>query len=301
MDLHFRREASVGLLVILGLVAFVLGTMWLEGKTLGGGDEWAVTVTDATGLKVGSLVTVGGVQAGKVTAIEYAGPTAIRIRFRTEPFVEMKEDAAAEVISIGLVGEYAVRLSPGTAERPLPQDRELRAINTPGLRETAMELKGKADTLLDGANAIVNQRTADQLMATAKQLQSTLAATERVMQLYGNTKSGPVAELTATMAQFRSLSARLDTALANPALGRTLERTDTLTSNLAAMTAQLTATGARLDTLMGGIQRGEGTLGKFVRDSAFHDTTVRLMGSIDSLVRELQKHPGKIGVTVKLF
>ncbi len=301
MDLHFRKEASVGLMVILGLVAFVAGTMWLEGKTFGGGKRWAVTVTDATGLKVGSLVTVGGVPAGKVTDIEYAGPTAVRVRFRVEPFVQMKEDAAAEVISIGLVGEYAVKLMPGTAERPLPDDRELRPIDSPGLREQALALKTKVDTLLDGANAIVNQRTADELHATATQLQATLVATEKVMRTYGDVNHGPVAELVATMKEFRKLSARLDTALANPAVSRTLERADTLTGNLAVMTKQLSATGERFDSLLAGIQRGEGTLGKFARDSAFHNTTVQLMQSIDSLVRDLQKHPGKIGVTVKLF
>jgi len=301
MDLHYRREASVGLLVIVGLALFIFGTRWLEGKTLGGGPKWAVTVTDATGLKVGSLITVGGVPAGKVTAIEYAGPAAVRIRFRTEPFVEMKEDAAAEVISIGLVGEYAVKLMPGMAERLLPEGRELRAINTPGLREQVMGLRGKADTLLDGANAIINQRTADELYATAKQLRSTLEMTEKLMRTYGDVTRGPVAELTATMQEFRSLSRRLESTLADSALARTLQRADTLTGNVADMTAQFTATGVRLDSLLAGVQRGEGSLGRLTRDTTFHDATVKLMQSMDSLLQDLRRNPGKIGITVKLF
>ena len=61
------------------------------------------------------------------------------------------------------------------------------------------------------------------------------------------------------MATFRALGTRLDSTLANPALARTLGRADTLTGNLAAMTAQLTTTSARLDTVLSGVNSGRGT------------------------------------------
>ena len=32
MDLHYRQEITVGTLVLTGVAAFVLGTMWLSGK-----------------------------------------------------------------------------------------------------------------------------------------------------------------------------------------------------------------------------------------------------------------------------
>lgn len=301
MDLHYRREATVGLLVVAAIVVFVIGTGWLEGKAFGSGREFAVTVPDATGLKLGSAVSVQGVPAGRVTGIELAPPDQVRLRFRLNDGIVPKEDASAGVIEVSLVGEYAVALRLGTSTIPLPEGREIRPYVVSGLREAALTLKDKADTLLDGANAIVNRRTADELYATAKQLRRTLEATERVMRTYGDVSNGPVAELTATMQQFRALSARLDTALADPVVGRLTQRADTLTGNLGEMTRQLTATGTRLDSLLAGVQRGEGTLGRFAKDSAFHDQTVKLMQSMDSLLQDLRKHPGKIGVTVKLF
>ena len=72
------------------------------------------------------------------------------------------------------------------------------------------------------------------------------------------------------MASLEQLTARLDSTLANPALSRTLNRADTLTANLASMTAQLTSTGARLDTLLLGMNQGRGTLGKFATDTGFY-------------------------------
>jgi phospholipid/cholesterol/gamma-HCH transport system substrate-binding protein len=103
------------------------------------------------------------------------------------------------------------------------------------------------------------------------------------------------------MASLEQLTTRLDSTLAHPALSRTLNRADTLTANLASMTAQLTSTGARLDTLLLGMNQGRGTLGKFTTDTGFYGDIRKLSQSMQELLDELKKHPGKIPVTVKLF
>jgi len=121
------------------------------------------------------------------------------------------------------------------------------------------------------------------------------------MTIYADSNRGPTAELTKTLASFRQLSSRLDSALAHPALSRTLSRTDTLTSNLAAMTAQLRSTAERLDTLLAGVNRGQGTLGKLATDSGFYYDIRDLSHSMRELLDELKKHPGKVPVTIKLF
>jgi phospholipid/cholesterol/gamma-HCH transport system substrate-binding protein len=125
-------------------------------------------------------------------------------------------------------------------------------------------------------------------------LEATLRATQRTMQVYADTVDGPTAELTRTMASFRQLTNQLN---------KTLQglRTDTLSTNLAAMTSQLTATTERLDTLLAGMNRGQGTLGKFVTDSGLYYDVRELSQSMKELLDELKKNPGKVGVTVKLF
>ena len=67
------------------------------------------------------------------------------------------------------------------------------------------------------------------------------------------------------------------------------------------MSAQFTATGARLDSVLMLVQTGRGTLGRFATDSALYWNMVRLTASLDSLVNDIKQHPGKIGVTVKMF
>jgi phospholipid/cholesterol/gamma-HCH transport system substrate-binding protein len=121
------------------------------------------------------------------------------------------------------------------------------------------------------------------------------------MAMLSDPRNGPSAELTRTMAAFRSLSTRLDSTLANPALARTLGRADTLTGNLAKMSAQLTTTSARLDSVLAGVNSGRGTIGKFATDSGLYTDVRELSQSMKRLLDELQKNPGKVPVTVKLF
>jgi phospholipid/cholesterol/gamma-HCH transport system substrate-binding protein len=162
-------------------------------------------------------------------------------------------------------------------------------------------LSDRADSILIGAQAIMNKKTADQLRSTLTALEGTLKASERTMRLYSDSTRGPTAELTKTMAAFRQLTIRLDSTLAHPALARTLNRTDTLTSNLAAMTSQMRSTAEQLDTLLAAVNRGQGTLGKFATDSGLYYDMRDLSKSMKELLDELKKHPGKVPVTIKLF
>jgi ABC-type transporter Mla subunit MlaD len=97
------------------------------------------------------------------------------------------------------------------------------------------------------------------------------------------------------------MTGRLDTLLSNPALDRTVGRLDTLTTNLSGMTAQFTTTGARLDSLLAAILKGQGTLGKLASDSGLYNDTRATAQSLKALLDTLQKHPGKVTVQLKMF
>ncbi len=301
MDLRYSREVTVGTIVIIAIAVFIFGTMWLSGRSFSNDDLVKIQFTDVSGLKRAQPVRVSGVPVGKVEQIDFVDVGKVLVSISLPPRIQPKVDASAKIVSISLVGDYAIDFNPGQAAQPLPRDRVILGTQETGLSDRAAVLGDRADSLLLGAQAIVNQRTADQLYATMAALQGTLKAAQQTMQIYGNPNRGPTAELTQALASLRQLTSRLDSTLANPALGRTLHRTDTLTSNLSAMTAQFTATGARLDSLLTGINKGRGTLGRLAADSALYWNLVRTTASLDSLLTELKRHPGKVGVTFKIF
>jgi phospholipid/cholesterol/gamma-HCH transport system substrate-binding protein len=303
MDLSYKREVTVGSLVILAIVLFVVGSSWLKGSSIAADEDefWRIQFKTAGNLKASSVVKISGVAVGKVERIRLAEVGKVIVSVTLPDKIVPKVDATAKIVAVGFVGDAAIEFDPGHAPQDLTRDRVILGFQEGGLTDVAQTLADRADSVLLGAQHIVNKRTADELYATLTALQNTLKAAERTMGVYGNQNQGPTAQLTRTMASLEQLTTRLDSTLANPALSRTLNRADTLTANLATMTAQLTSTGARLDTLLLGMNQGRGTLGKFATDTGFYTDIRKLSQSMQQLLDELKKHPGKVPVTVKLF
>jgi len=298
MDLRYSREATVGAIVIVAIVVFVFGTMWLSGRSVGSENVVRMQFENVSGLKRASPVRVSGVNVGKVEKIEFVDVGKVLVIASLPPKIRPRVDASAKIVSVTLVGDYAVDFDPGRSGEPLPPGRVILGTQDLGLSGKATALAERADSILLGAQAVVNERTAAQLRSTLTALEGTLKAAQRTMQIYGDPDQGPTAELTKTMAAFRQLGTRLDSTLASPAFSR---RTDSITANLAAMTSQFAAAGARLDTLLAGMNRGQGTLGKFVTDSGLYYDIRELTQGMKKLLDELAKHPGKVPVTVKIF
>ena len=294
MDLRYAREATVGAIVVVAILVFVFGTMWLSGRSVSSDNLVRIQFANVSGLKRASPVRVSGVNVGKVERIEFVEFGKVLVLASLPPKIRPKLDAGAKIVSVTLVGDYAVDFDPGKAGQLLPEGRIILGSQDLGLTGLATGLGKRADSLLLGAQSIVNERTGEQLRSTLTALEGTLKAAQRTMQIYGNPDQGPTAELTKTMATFRQLSTRLDSTLI--AL-----RTDTLSAHLTAMTAALTSTSGRLDTLLAGMNRGQGTLGKFVTDSGLYYDIRELSQGMKKLLDELAKNPGKIPVTVKLF
>lgn len=295
MDLHYKQEAAVGGLVLMALVLFVAGTMWLSGRSLGpGGGAVLVQFDDVGTLKRGNPVKISGVTLGSVQQIQYRGYGDVLVTLELEKGIEPRMDAAASLEAVGLVGDLQVDFNPGSAAQPLPPGRVIGGTHQRGLTEIGTELGGQARDVLTGIQEVANKRLSDDL-------HETLRALQRTLDLFANEKRGPTAELSATMQVVQQLSRRLDSTLASPALERTLTNFDTVTSRLAAVTTQFTTTGARLDTLLQHLQRGEGTMGRLATDSTLYVEMREATKSLRLLLEEINKHPGKFPVQIKIF
>jgi phospholipid/cholesterol/gamma-HCH transport system substrate-binding protein len=303
MDLSYKREVTVGSLVILAVVLFVVGTSWLGGRSITADEDdfWKIQFQTAANLKASSVVRISGVPVGKVERIQLMDVGKVLVMVTLPDRIVPRVDATAEVVAVGFVGDAAVEFNPGAAPQRLSRDRVIIGTQAAGLTGLAQSLGDRADSVLLGAQQIVNKRTADELYATLTALQGTLKAAERTMRVYGDAQNGPTAQLTKTLASLEQLTNRLDSTLANPALARTLQRADTLTGNLATMTAQFSSTGAQLDTLLANLNQGRGTMGKFTTDTGLYTDLREVSQSLKDFLDDLKKHPGKIPVTVEIF
>jgi phospholipid/cholesterol/gamma-HCH transport system substrate-binding protein len=301
MEMRYGREAIVGTIVIIAVVAFVLGTMWLSGRSIGDRQLVRVRFSNVGGLKRASPVRISGVQVGRVEHIDLEDVGRVLVSISISPKIKPRIDASARISAAGFVGDYTVDFDPGQSSVPLPPGRVVLGSSKSGFEQRAARLSDRADSLMIGLQEFANKETAQDLRGALREFQGTMIQMQKTLKGFGDANSGATAELTRTMISLQRLSSRLDTTLANPAIGSFLQNTDTLAGNLARMTHQLTFASARLDTLLSGVNQGRGTLGKFATDTTLYYEVRDLSAAMKGLVAELQKNPGKLGVTVKVF
>jgi len=303
MDSRFGREVVVGTIVLAAAAVFTLGTLWLRGKSVGPSDDGVVVQFNNAGeLKPASQVRVSGVPSGKVEKIRLVEPGKVHVTISlNNKAIVPKIDAKAVIMTVGLAGDVTLVFIPGDSPTPLPKGQVVMGISPPGLMQVAGALTDRADSVLINAQTFTGPQMQERLARTLEEATKTLQVSQRLLLTLNDPKNGPSAELSLTMQALRGTLARLDSTLGAPAVVRARDKADTLVNNLNAMSTQFTATGARLDSVLNLVQTGKGTLGKFATDSALYGQMVRLTASLDSLVDDLRAHPGKIGVTVKMF
>ncbi|HEV8123115.1 MAG TPA: MlaD family protein [Gemmatimonadales bacterium] len=295
MDLNYKQQVTVGALVIGAVAVFIAGTLWLSGKKIGGqGDLTTIEFPQVGNLKEGSPVFISGVNKGKVAQIRLLEPGKVHVMVSLAKDVTARSDASAKIISISALGEAAVDFNPGSSATPLARTGVIQGTTAPAISDRLASLGDRADSVLLGAQELVGRRTADDL-------HTTMLAMQRMLNTISERLPAPTEEATRTMAVMRRLSERLDSTLANPGLSAGLTNLDSVTGNLSRMTSQLSHTSATLDTLLGNINSGRGTLGKFAADSGLYTDLRATLQSMKALIDDIQRNPGRITVQLKVF
>jgi len=295
MDLHYKQATAVGGLVLAAVIAFLVGTVWLQGRSIGGGDLYTIRFTDVGSLKRGSGVRVSGVQVGEVERIDFRGVGDVAVRMNlSDKRVAPMADATAEIESIGIIGDVVLDYHPGKSTEPLAEGAEIPGVMAGGLAALGEGLAGKAEGLMDSLAVVIGQRLSDDLHRT-------ITASGRMFELLADTTSGPMGELTRSLASMRNLTARMDSTLASPAFRGTLTNLDSTTASFNRMARQLATTTARLDTLLLNINGGKGTLGKLATDSTLYQGLVETQQSLKALIDTITARPGKLNLKFELF
>jgi len=294
MDLHYKQEVTVGTLVLVAAALFIWGTMWLGGRSLGRAATITIAFPDAGTLKRGSPVKVSGVQLGEVREIEYQEYGRVLVRTNLDPRVQPKQDASAELASVGLVADAVINFNPGSSATPLAPDAVIQGRVDAGFMAIADSLGARAREVMGGISELTNRQLAESLRGT-------LAAVQRMATLYADPRTGPSAELTRTLVEVQRMGARLDTAIAELRLSNTVASADTLMAGLSRLSGDLRASARRFDTLMARVNRGEGTLGRLATDTLFYANAQRVLKSLQEFVDDLKRHPGKLGITLRVF
>jgi phospholipid/cholesterol/gamma-HCH transport system substrate-binding protein len=287
MDLHYKQEVTVGLLVVVALVTLVGGLTFLSGKSLWGAGAvtFGVQFDNVAGLVEGDPVHISGVRVGRVSGIDLQGVGNVLVWIEVARSVRPKADARALVKPLDAFGAMYVDYYPGRGESDLAEGQMLQGRRDMPLTETAAAMAGQAGDVLSGAGALLSQRTADDV-------HETLVAAQRAMNVVAQLGSGPlVNQATRALTRLASAAERLDSTLASEDLARSVRQLDEITESLNDMVVGLSGATQALARIMEKIDSDSGTFGRLVNDTTMYNEVVRLTTSMRLLLDDMRERP----------
>ena len=296
MDLHYRQEVTVGLLVILALTVLVGGLTWLSGKSIAGAGTigFPVRFENVSGLSQGDPVQISGVRVGRVANIALQGVGEVIVTLEVNESVRPRVDARAAVRPLDAFGAMYIDYQPGRSEQALGPEQILSGRREAPLMETAEDIAGRARGVLTGVEDVLSPETAAEIRAT-------MNAARRALNVMAQLGSGAlVTEATTALERLSRAAGRLDSTLASPDLSRSVAQMDEIAENLSEMTEGLAVSTQALGQVLQKIESDRGTLGRLVNDTTLYVELVQLARSMRLLLDDVRERPGRY-VNIKVF
>ncbi len=282
MKREFLTEIRVGLFVLVGLVlvmtiVFMLGS---EGKLFERHYKLKARFQDISGLRVGAMVQLGGLNVGMVDEIRFAKELyekeiTVVLSVNRKYQRRIRADSVATINTQGLLGDKFVFISVGSEGEPMLEDGAfLKSEETTPI----FELAEKAGKIMDDISAAA--RSIRQLLESVEG--------EKEGDLRRTLKS-----LRVTIEKIQTGPGLVHSLIYDPkgkdvvaSLARTLDAISELTEDVTredkeetrGLIANLRRASADLREILAGIRRGEGTIGMLVRDPELYNDLRAFLG-----------------------
>lgn len=300
--LKLTREIKTAVLVISSIVLFYWGYNFLKGKNLFDTSKKIYVVYDSVeGLEPSSAVKLKGVTVGRVNSYDFLDNKKVLVELSITSNYPISKTSVAELVGSSPLGGKEIIIIPNDADNQLAQSGDyLKSSTKLGLTDALAEqiepLKDKVEKLLDnanvlfaGVNEVLDDKAKSDLRSSISQLNSTMTefsgASKSLNELLSNNKSkldGTLTNLDKTVANFATISDSLSKA------------------NFAQIVKNLEKTLADVDHLLADMEKGNGTMGKLMKDEAMYTNFTKASKELELLLQDLRLNPTRY-INVSVF
>jgi phospholipid/cholesterol/gamma-HCH transport system substrate-binding protein len=290
-----RDEVLVGVFLSAAVAIALLGTLWLVRGGLSSGYPLYSRFVWGQNLKPGQQVLLAGVAVGAVADVKLRDDGFLDVTLRVNDDVKVPKNSVASVKPVGIFGDAAIALtpkgpskvsySPGDTVPVGPADTDVQAIMN---RVDSIGLTVQQMTKAINADLIASGGIKDMRKTLANAAELSQAATRLSIQL-NSIAAEQNRNLTATMASFRRAATALDSAK----IDSTMTNFRTSSASLTRIASNLDSTSRHANNLIAGLERGEGTAGKMLRDTLLYNDLRNVVTHVDSVIADLKSNPRK--------
>ena len=314
-----RDEVIVGVFVTVAIVVGVVGTLWLARRGFSKSYPMYAQFDWGSNLKTGQPVELAGVQIGSVDQVKLNLAGYLDVTMSIDKQWKIPEGTSATVQNEGYFGDKSIALHPCRRPQPTVGAEGAAPVSavkdsTPVCRPNAFlppgdtiptgkaapsmdDLLMRVDSVSGQMSLIIHSLQVELVQKNGVQdLHKTILSTNALLVELHQVAAQQSQALSMTLASIRRSAAALDSA----ALDTTVHNVAATTRNLQAMTAELQKTSSRLDSVIGQVQHGDGTVSKLLNDPGVYNELRTLLARMDSLTADVKANPKKY-FNVKVF
>ncbi len=326
-----NSEVRVGLVVILGIVVIVFGTLWMQDWSFGKEErEIQAWFREVGQLQNGNAVKMRGVPIGEVTDISLDSRSAgVIVTARISADVVLPDDPVLLLSPESLFGDwqgeiyprsrypfynYAISPEPGVMPGySLPDISRLTAV-ADRIAENLAVITDRVDIAFTDETAVNIRETINNIQEVTAQLTELVQAQEQTVEDLATGLETTTLTFQEAAETARRAFVQVENAIAGGELTTIVDNVATMTAQMDTLSRELTAISGdlggamaaadssfgSLNAIMADLEQGEGSLGMLLRDTVLYNDLVLTSSLVQDLLQDFQRNPQKY-INLRVF
>ncbi|MFL2621837.1 MAG: MlaD family protein [Flavobacteriaceae bacterium] len=289
------KEIKTAVLVLSGILLFIFIFNYLKGENLLSSSRKITAIySNVEGLAISSAVTINGHKVGKVQDIRFTDDKSgmLEVSMLIDSDFNFSKNSIAELYESGLIGGKAISIIPafdGSANtvsgdvlksKIKPGLTELVNQRLTPLQEKIESVMVSADLLLNNVNSIFDEKTKSDIKGSISQLEQTISSFEKTSNSLQNLLETNKNAINNSIGNISDISDDLSVV------------TDKLSkSDFEQTINELKFSLNNFNSLLSGLDSGEGSLGKLFNDEGLYNNLEASLGQLESLLEDMKLNP----------
>ena len=310
--MKISKELKAGAIAVLSIVAFVVMFQFMRGKNMFTRDNtYLVQYENVDGLKRSSEVQINGMKVGQVDEIipktEENGKIYFLVILLVDPDFKFSKNSTVEITEPGFMSSKILKIN-AAYDDPIAQDGDM--LKSSVKRSMLESLGGEVGPISDQLKQVL--KTVDSLGNNANKIFDDQNRREIAMLLTNLNQVAKALQTTAHQANalissnHPKMNRVLDNAdkvmlTTNAAVGKYGQLAESIdTQKLNETIASLDATIGKLNGVVSSIERGEGSLGKVMKDEQLYHNLQESTRNLNELLKDVKENPKRY-VNISVF
>ena len=307
--MNISKEIKAGLIAILAISSFIVFFQFLKGKNVFTTNNYFyIKYDNVDGLERSNAVTINGLKVGLVDDIipitDKNGKIHFLVKVSIENQYSFSKNSSIEIFEPGLMGGKQLKINLVYDQIIAKDGDTLKGEMKPSaLASMASDLSPKVSNVLTQLDSTLSNTSKLLDEQNRREIKLLLANLNQTISSFKSTSDQTNQLLAESQPKINTLLKSANETMASTKntlekFGNVAEGIDT--KNLNNSINKLSETANKLNSVIAGIEKGEGTLGKLTKDEELYNNLYKTSNSLNELIVDLKENPKRY-INISVF